>query len=149
MRPLNLPAYPLRIAGVAEEARVFDPVRRRYVALTPEEWVRQHMLHYLMTVCGAPKGLIAVEKGFVYNGMARRADIVVHDRTGAAALVVECKAPETPVTQAVFDQAARYNTVLRARHLVVTNGLVHYCARIDWARGATAFLPDLPPFEAL
>ena len=149
MQTLNLPAYEFHIQQQRGRAMIFDPVRGKYVRLTPEEWVRQHFVQFLVQEQGVPAALVAIEKAFTYQGMTRRADVVVHDRQGAALLMVECKAPEIEVRQAVFDQVARYNKVVQARYLVVTNGLVHYCAALDRARHTYRFLDALPPYDEL
>ncbi|MBT8400344.1 MAG: type I restriction enzyme HsdR N-terminal domain-containing protein [Rhodothermia bacterium] len=128
---------------------VRDPVRRTFVRLTPEEWVRQYALAFLIDTVQAPIGLIAVEKGFTYNGMRRRADIVVFDRSANPLIIVECKSPETPITQDVFDQVSRYNTELRAPYVIVTNGSVHYCFRVDFNERSYRFLTDLPKYGQL
>ncbi len=146
---LNLPAYDARTRTRAGLAEIYDPLRQRYVRLTPEEWVRQHVVQFLVRGRGVPRGLVAVERAFAYQGMTRRADVVVHDRRARALLMVECKAPAVPVTQSAFDQVARYNKVLRAPFLMVTNGRTHYCCRIDRARGTYRFLPDLPAYDAM
>jgi len=149
MQPLNLPAYDFKIRTEKGRSMIFDPVRRKYVRLTPEEWVRQHFVQYLIHDRGTPGGLVAIEKGFTYQGMARRADIVVHDRQGHPLLMAECKAPGVEIRQAAFDQVARYNTVVRAHYLVVTNGLDHYCCRIDRETHTYDFLDALPDYASL
>ena len=149
MHALNLPAYDASIREVEGKAMIYDPVRRKYVRLTPEEWVRQHFLHYLVQELAVPKALIAVEMAFRYQGMARRADLVVHDRKGHPVLMVECKAPEVEIAQPVFDQVARYNKVVKARYLVVTNGLLHIAAVIDPAQRSYVFLEALPTYDEL
>ncbi len=146
---LNLPSYPFQIRELRGRTMIFDPLRQRYVRLTPEEWVRQHFVQYLIRECGYPRALIAVEMAFTYQGMPRRADVVVHDRRGRPLLLVECKAPEVEVRQATFDQAARYNLVIQAGYLVVTNGLVHYCCVLDRAQHTYRFLEALPRYEEL
>lgn len=147
--PLNLPEYDFRYRRVGETQMIFDPIRKKYVRLTPEEWVRQHFLQFLVRERGVPAGLVAIEKGFTYQGMLRRADVVVYDRRGRPLLMAECKAPDVEITQAAFDQVARYNTVVNAPCLVVTNGRVHYACAIDRAAHTYHFLDDLPDFEAL
>lgn len=149
MDSLNLPEYDFTFQGVGETRMIFDPVRRRYVALTPEEWVRQHFVQFLIRERGVPRGLVAIEPEFKYNGMSRRADVVVYGRNGKPVLAGECKAPEVEIRQAAFDQLARYNTIVQAKYLVVTNGIVHYCCRVDRANGTYAFLDDLPPYDEL
>ena len=148
MHALNLPSYAFHIREGARPM-IFDPVRRKYVRLTPEEWVRQHFVQYLVQDLGTPAALVAIEKAFVYQGMTRRADVVVHDRQGTPLLMVECKAPEVAIRQAVFDQVARYNKVVAARYLVVTNGLVHYCAALDPDAHTYQFLDALPAYDDL
>jgi hypothetical protein len=148
LTPLNLPAVELVIRSDESGRTVFDPVRRRHVRLSPEEWVRQHFLHYLIQQCAYPSSLIAVEMGFRFQSMPRRADIVVHDRGGAPFLMVECKAPDAGVGQSTFDQVSHYNRVVSARYLAATNGLLHYCWQIDRSTGAYEFLNGVPPFPA-
>lgn len=143
---LNLPAYQPGIRSVDGKHQIFDPIRRRFVRLTPEEWVRQHFLDYLTRCCGYPAALTAVERGFRFQGMARRADILIHDRRGRPFLMVECKAPGVPISQSTFDQVSRYNRVVDARFLVVTNGLKHYCWTIE--ETSYRFLDGPPPYEA-
>lgn len=129
-----------------EGDRVFDPVRRRWVALTPEEWVRQHVLNYLVHELGCPASLISVEHTIALNRLAKRADLVVHDRAAKPVLLVECKAPHVPMDQRVLEQVARYNLVFRVPYLFITNGLVHYACRIDRASGTVDFLGNIPRY---
>ncbi len=147
MHSLDLPPYDFVIRTIRGKEMIFDPVREKYVRLTPEEWVRQHFVQYLIQALEVPRGLIAIERGFTYQRMPRRADVVVYDRQGRPLLMVECKAPGVEIGQAAFDQVARYNTAVQARYLVVTNGRVHYCCVRDGA--AYRFLDALPPFSAL
>jgi predicted type IV restriction endonuclease len=149
MEPLNLPAYDLRVTERDDARVVYDPLRQTYVALTPEEWVRQHFVQYLLQALDVPAGLLATEASFEYEGRTWRADIVAHDRQGDPLLLVECKAPRVSVGQDAFDQGARYNLVLGAPYLVVTNGQSHYACRIDLDDQTYAFLDDLPPYDAL
>lgn len=149
METLNLPAYTFQTRERAGKRDIFDPIRQKYVRLTPEEWVRQHFVQYLIREHGVPRGLVAVEHGFTDQDMPRRADIVVHDRQGRPLLIAECKAPGVPVTQDTFDQVARYNRVLRVPYLVVTNGQDHYACRIDFEAATYRFLDELPLYEAL
>ncbi|MGV3638752.1 MAG: type I restriction enzyme HsdR N-terminal domain-containing protein [Flavobacteriales bacterium] len=124
-------------------------MRRRWVALTPEEWVRQHVINHLVHDLGCPMGLLAVETKLVLHGMTKRADIVVHDRAGSPLALVECKAPGVAVGQATFEQAARYNVIFKVRYLLVTNGSKHYCCAVDHQREAVDFLPHLPSFDRM
>lgn len=145
---LDLPTCELLIRTDDGKRSVYDPIRRKYVRLTPEEWVRQHFLQYLIQDCGYPASLIAVEMGFRYQRMPRRADIVVHDRKGRPFLMAECKAPDVGIGQSTFDQVSRYNRVVEARFLAVTNGLVHYCWQIDRSSGAYEFLTGVPTYQS-
>ena len=147
MQSLNFPPYPLQIKKDAGKELVFDPIRKMWVALQPEEWVRQQVLVFLLEDRGVPAGLIAVEKGFTYQGKPYRADIIVHDREGKPAMMIECKAPEVSISQAAFDQVATYNQVIRARYLYVTNGLLHFCSKIDWSRQTYEFISSVPGFD--
>ena len=149
MEALSLPDHGVKTKHGAEGSTVFDPVRRRRVALTPEEWVRQHVINYLLHDLGCPASLMGVEAGLVLNGMAKRADIVVYDRSASPVLLVECKAPGVPLAQATFEQVALYNLVPKVRYLLVTNGNSHYCCVVDHQRGGVEFLPTLPPFDAM
>jgi len=146
MERLALPDHGVKTKHGAGGARVFDPLRRRWVALTPEEWVRQHFLNHLVHDLGCPPALIAVEQALVLNGLAKRADILLHAPTGEALALVECKAPGVRIGMRAFEQAARYNSVFRVRWLLVTNGLRHYCCTVDHATGAVRFLDRLPTF---
>ena len=143
---LNLPACSLHIRpGEHKDSRyVFDFVRNKYVRLVPEEWVRVHFLHFLVEECGYVPSLIAVEMHFEYQGMSRRADLVAYDRQGAPVLMTECKAPQVLPGAAAFEQVARYNRVVGARYLAVTNGLHHYCWRAD---RPGEFMDRIPSFE--
>jgi hypothetical protein len=149
MQALNLPPFPLRTAEINGRPAIFDAFRRRYVALTPEEWVRQHFLHWLVSHKNYPAGRIAVEASLQYNKMQKRADAIVYGGEGQALMIIECKAPQVPVTQEVFDQIARYNFSFRVAYLAVTNGLDHYCCRWDTAGGRWLFLQDFPLYDGL
>lgn len=146
---LNLPAYDFQQRERAGKREIYDPIRQKYVRLTPEEWVRQHFVQYLIRDRNVPRGLVTVEQSFDYQGMPRRADIVVHGRSGEPLLMAECKAPAVSVQQETFDQVARYNRVVDAPFLVVTNGLSHYCCRIDRAANAYEFLDEVPVYDAM
>jgi len=146
---LNLPTYEFRTAERDGKRTVYDPVRDRYVRLTPEEWVRQHFVQYLVQTLNVPAGLVAVEAAFEFQGQPQRADIIVHDQRGEPLLLVECKAPRVSIGQDAFDQGARYNLVLGAPYLVVTNGQTHYACAIDFENRSYTFLDDLPPYAAL
>jgi hypothetical protein len=146
---LNLPTFEHRIK-VSEKGRViFDPVRRKYVALTPEEWVRQNFLQYLIQVKKTPQTLIRVEMSLELNGLAKRSDIVVHNRMGNPVLAVECKAATVKITQPAFEQLARYNLLLNVPYLVVTNGLTHFFCKLSESENRYIFLEDIPEYDLL
>lgn len=149
MQPLNLPAFPFRIQQQEGKPFIFDPFRKKFISLTPEEWVRQNFLAWLTVHKGYPAGLIAVEAPLKYNKLQKRADAIVYDRKGSPVLIVECKAAEIKITQEVFHQVARYNFSFGVFYLVVTNGIEHFCCRkltsdTDWV-----FLEQVPDFDML
>lgn len=148
---LNLPlAGGLRFARDAEgRVRVFDPLRRQYVALTPEEYVRQTFVAWMTGELHYPASIMANEVSLKLNGMSRRCDTVVFHPDGRPLMIVEYKAPEVTVTQTTFDQIARYNMVLRAEYLVVSNGLGTYCCHIDYRTGTYQFIPTVPDYAQL
>jgi len=146
---LNLPGYPFKLTKKEEQHYIFDEIRRKHLVLTPEEWVRQHFIQFLILEKKFPKSLIQVEGGLTLNSLQKRTDVVVYNRLGERVMIVECKAPSVKVTQAVFDQAARYNSVHKVKWLVVTNGLVHCYATINHQEGRFAFVEALPDFEGL
>jgi predicted type IV restriction endonuclease len=128
---------------------VYDAVRKKYVTLTPEEWVRQHFVNYLTAYLGYPAGLIKVEASFRLNSMLRRADILVSDRTGQPAMIIECKAPQVRITQEVFDQVINYNFNYGVDYLVVTNGITHFAGRIDRQEHRFTLLDHIPDYETV
>ena len=147
---LNLPAYEVKVRkneGKGED--IFDTFRRKYVCLTPEEWVRQHFLHFLCREKHYPASLISVEKSLIINRMPRRFDAVIFNRDGTPALLLEFKAPEVKLSQAVFDQVAAYNLTLHADYLIVSNGLTHYCCKMDYENHRYHFLQDIPNYADL
>ena len=123
---------------------ILDIIRRQYVALTPEEWVRQHFVHFLINHKGYPQSLMANEVQLKLNGMSRRCDTVVYDRALKPRVIVEYKAPSVSITQKVFDQICRYNMVLQVDYLIVTNGLTHYCCKVDNEARSYTFLHEVP-----
>jgi hypothetical protein len=146
---LNLPEYPLKVKKNGSRLSVFDRLRKRYVALTPEEWVRQHFVEYLIEAKQFPAALMANEVSLTQNGIKRRCDTLVADREGKPLVIVEYKSPEIEITQQVFDQIVRYNMVLHARYLMVSNGMTHYCCQIDYENNAYSFLSEIPCYEEL
>lgn len=147
MQELNLPSFDVRLKRDGEKVRIFDTIRKRYIACTPEEWVRQHFIHYLISQKNTPGGLIVLEKQIVFNTMTRRPDILVYDQIGKPVLIVECKAHDVEISQDTFDQIARYNSVIKSPYLVVTNGMKHYCCKMDHDRNSYRFLEDIPDYE--
>lgn len=147
MKKLNLPEFEYKIKKQLDKLYIYDQIRKKYLLLTPEEWVRQHFIHYLCVELRYPRGLITTESGLKYNQQQRRTDIVVFNRKGEPFLIVECKAPEIRLSQKVFNQIAVYNKVLGANLLVVSNGLEHYCCRLSAEAGKWEFLPGIPPFN--
>ena len=144
MHKLNFPEYDFKLKKQNGKWQIFDPVRKKYYVLTPEEWVRQHTLHYLITDKKYPVQWIAVEKELQINQTKRRFDIVVFNRQMTPEILVECKAPSIAVTQKTFDQANQYNWLLKAPYLFLTNGLKHYICQIDFEANQFKFLKELP-----
>ncbi|HLW41825.1 MAG TPA: type I restriction enzyme HsdR N-terminal domain-containing protein [Flavobacterium sp.] len=144
MRDLNFPKFQFRFKNTENKWYIFDEIRKKYVFLTPEEWVRQHVVRYLTEVKGYSKSYINLEKIVKINGMNKRYDVVVFNPKGEIFLLVECKEPNVAITQTVFDQIARYNSNLNAQFLMVTNGLNHYYCKLDYLNENYQFLTDLP-----
>ncbi|AUC15580.1 restriction endonuclease subunit R [Tenacibaculum sp. SZ-18] len=147
MEKLNLPSYPLKIKNSEKHYLIFDEIRKKYIVLTPEEWVRQHYIHFLLKEKKYPISLIAVEKQFTVNNLKKRSDILIFSSSGTPDIIVECKAPKVKITQDTFDQIARYNLKLNANYLVVTNGLEHYYCKLDAQNETYIFLPELPEYK--
>lgn len=147
MPELNLPSFDKKVIQKDGRPFIFDIIRRQYVALTPEEWVRQHFVHFLISEKGYPQSLMANEVQLKLNGMSRRCDTVAYDRTLRPRVIVEYKAPTVNITQQVFDQICRYNMVLQVDYLIVSNGLAHYCCKVDNTTHTYTFLKDIPSYE--
>ena len=143
---LNLPSYKVRLKEESGKKFIFDEIRKKYLVLTPEEWVRQHFIQYLCRYKGVPASLIAVEKELKYDKLKKRTDILVYGQDGRPKLIVECKSPSVKITQETFDQIARYNMVLRVDYLVVTNGNEHYCCYMNYSNDQINFTDDIPNF---
>lgn len=149
MFSLNLPDFQVKIAVTDGKKMIFDPLRRKYVALTPEEWVRQHFVHFLIQHKGYPSGLLANEVQLILNGTRKRCDTVLYDRTRTPRMIIEYKAPTVPITRQVFDQITRYNIALKVDYLIVSNGLEHYCCKVDYERFCCNFLKEIPDYTIL
>ncbi|MEP5254596.1 MULTISPECIES: type I restriction enzyme HsdR N-terminal domain-containing protein [Winogradskyella] len=146
MQELNFPKFEYRFKSTENKVSIFDVIRKKFIILQPEEWVRQHCVHYLMNVKNYPKSLINVEKELNLNGLKKRYDIVIFNPDGSIFLIVECKAHSITINQNTFDQIAQYNMVLNAQYLMVTNGLNHYYCEMDMANEQYAFLMDIPDY---
>ena len=149
MRELNLPPYPIKVRTAGKQRQIFDFLRRRYVALTPEEWVRQHFVHFLVEHKGYPKGLLVNEMELRVGDKRLRCDTLLYDRAMEPQMIIEYKAPEVEITQRVFDQISVYNLLLRVDYLIVSNGLNHYCCCIDHNHRSYEFLKDIPSYSEL
>ena len=146
MPQLNLPKVALKTKSVEGTIQVFDVIRKKYFVLTPEEWVRQHFIHYLNNEKNYPMGLMGVEKMVKYNALKTRADIVLYTTEGKAKMIVECKAPNVKITQDTFNQIAKYNFKLKVQFLVVTNGMQHFCCKMDYENNSITFLEEIPKY---
>lgn len=146
---LNLPSYPYSIRHTDSGDKIHDILRKKYVALTPEEWVRQHFVAFLINYKGYKSSFMANEVSLKLNNTQRRCDTVIYDSTASPLAIVEYKAPSIEITQKVFDQIVRYNMVLRAKYLIVTNGITHFCCVIDYNNHSYSFLPEIPLYNEL
>jgi len=146
MQALNLPEYNFRIKTDGDKPLIFDGIRKKFVVLTPEEWVRQHFIEYLKKEKNYPETLMAVEKQIAVNGLQRRFDLLVYTRNGQPLLIAEFKAPEIKITQETFDQVVRYNMALRVEKVIVSNGLQHFACEIDYTKNSFSYLPEIPAF---
>jgi len=149
MEQLNLPTYDYELRNDNGRIVILDPIRKRFVSLTPEEWVRQHFVQYLMSHLSVPQGLIQIEVSIPIRGRLYRADIVVYNRQIVPILVVECKRPSITLGQEVFNQVGYYNLGLKVPYLVVTNGMQHYCCRVDQPLRSYQFLDQIPSFDTM
>ena len=146
---MNLPRYEISVKRNGERLTIFDFLRRRHVALTPEEWVRQHFVHFLVEHKGYPKGLLANEVELSVGEKNLRCDSILYDPSLKPRMIVEYKAPSVVVTQKVFQQIATYNLLLHVDYLVVSNGLTHYCVKMDYDNQKYLFLDDIPDYKNL
>lgn len=146
---LNLPTYSFKFKELNQRTQIFDSVRKKYIVLTPEEWVRQNFIQYLIQEKKFPASLIAIEMGLKYNKLQKRGDVVIYDNYGKPFVIVECKAPHIKITQDVFDQIARYNMVLKVKYLIVTSGLQHYCCLMDYEKGTYLFMNEIANYKDL
>ena len=147
MQLLNFPAFDFRIKSSENKTLIFDILRKKFVVLNPEEWVRQHIIHWLIYYKKYPASLINIEKQLEVNRLKKRYDIVVYNSDGSVEILVECKSYTIPITQDVFDQIARYNLPMQATYLMVTNGMEHYYCQMDTVAEKYTFLPQIPDFS--
>jgi hypothetical protein len=146
MQQLNFPLFEFKVRNQNNRQEIFDPARHKYVTLTPEEWVRQHVISFLLINKGYPISIIGVEKQLLLNKKTKRFDLVVYKRNANPLLLVECKAPGVEITEKTFDQAARYNMLLKADYFLITNGLEHYSCRIDYENKQYIFIEEIPDY---
>ena len=149
---LNFPEYDFKLQRSSDERqslKIFDIIRKKYVSLTPEEWVRQHLLHFLVNERKFPQSLVSVEKKLLINQLEKRTDVVIYSSSLRPILLAESKAPKIPLTQSVFDQAARYNMTLNVAYFLITNGLESFICKIDHSTQSYSFLKDIPSYEEL
>ena len=146
---LNLPQYEIKISEKDGKRMIFDFLRRKYVALTPEEWVRQHFVHFLIEHKGYPKGLIGNEIELQIGAKRLRCDSILYNKMAQPQMIIEYKAPTIPIQQKVFQQISTYNLLLKVDYLIVSNGIQHYCCKMDYANQKYLFLEDIPEYEKL
>ena len=147
MENLNFPVYDFRYTERENKKYIFDIIRKKYVLLTPEEWVRQNFIRYLLEEKGYIQSLVRVEMFFKLNRLSKRADIALFDRNGKPKVLVECKSPKVAISQVVFEQVARYNLSFKVDFLVVTNGMQHFCCKMDYEKKSYTFLKEIPGFD--
>ena len=146
---LNLPQYEIKISEKDGKRMIFDFLRKKYVALTPEEWVRQHFTHYLVEHKGYPKGLLGNEIELQIGDKRLRCDSILYNKVALPQMIIEYKAPTVPLQQKVFDQISAYNLLLRVDYLIISNGIEHYCCKMDYKHQKYLFLQDIPDYEKL
>jgi hypothetical protein len=149
MKQLQFPSYSFRFKNSENKVAIFDEIRKKFIIITPEEWVRQHVVQFLLQDKKYPKSHINVEKLLRINGLNKRYDVVVYNPDGSILILVECKAPEIKISQQTFDQIARYNLTLNAEYLMVSNGLNHYFCKMDYEKEKYDFLTELPEYQSL
>ncbi|WP_405605632.1 type I restriction enzyme HsdR N-terminal domain-containing protein [Polaribacter sp. Asnod1-A03] len=147
MQKLNLPSYNFKLKSSENKTLIFDKLRKKYLVLTPEEWVRQHYVYFLIDQKKYPVSLIALEKQLTINNRKKRTDILVFNAEGKPDIIVECKAPSIKITQDTFDQIARYNLKLKANFLIVTNGFQHFYCKMDFENETYIFLREIPDYK--
>jgi len=147
MQKLNFPAYQFRFKSSENKVSIFDRIRKKFIILTPEEWVRQHTIQYLIEEKKYPESLINVEKLIKFNDLKKRYDIIIFNPDGSIYLIIECKSHTVKITQEVFDQIARYNLALNSEYLMITNGMHHYYCQMDYTEKQYTFLKEIPDYK--
>ncbi len=147
MQQLNFPKFSFRFKNNENKVSIFDVIRKKFIILQPEEWVRQHCIHYLVDYKNYPKSLINVEKELLINGLKKRYDLVIFNPNGSIFMIVECKAPKINISQSTFDQIAQYNMILNAEYLMVTNGINHYYCKVDFEAEQYEFVENIPDYD--
>ena len=149
MIKLNLPEFDFKIKKEDNKQFIFDDIRKKYILLTPEEWVRQNFIKYLVNYKEYPASLISVESALKINKLQKRSDIIIYSKKGEPVIIIECKAPEVKISQKTFDQVSLYNYNLKVSYLIITNGLSHYCCEINYTTGSYKFINKIPGYSQL
>ena len=149
MYQLNLPEFKFKLQQNEDRQLIFDELRKKFVTNTPEEWVRQNFIQYLITILNYPKALISIEREIKVNQLSKRCDAVVFSRKGNPAMILEFKAPDVKLSQEVFDQVVRYNSTLNVKHLLISNGMKHFCIQLSFENHTYEFLPGIPEYQSL
>jgi hypothetical protein len=149
MKPLNLPTYSLKIKSDNGLDYVYDQFRRKYVRLSPEEWVRQNFAHYLVSERSYPSSRMMLEKSLRINKMSKRCDILVCNDSGEPIVMIECKSPDIKIGQKTFEQVSVYNIAFHVQYLIITNGLQHFCCSVDFEKMSVNLLNDIPDYEKI
>jgi len=149
MLQLNLPSYTFRIKKQNDKTVIFDSQRKRFVSLTPEEWVRQCFIQFLIQEKGYPAAYIAIEKQLNYNGMKKRCDAILYNEDAQPVLIIELKSPNIAISQATFDQVAVYNAKLKVDFFMISNGIEHYCCRVNLENAKYEFFSEIPDFLSI
>lgn len=148
MQQLNLPFYNITLKEENGKHFIFDDIRKKYLSLTPEEWVRQNFVKYLISEKNVPASLVVIEKGLKLNELSKRADVLIY-KDSSPIVLIECKAPKVKINQDTFDQISRYNLTFKVPYLIVTNGLNHYCCKVDFEKNNYTFLEEIPDFNTI
>jgi len=149
MLELNLPPFDVKLKKEKDSVCIWDRLRRKFIIITPEEWVRQHFVNYLITNKNYPESLMANEKQVILNNQRKRCDTIVYNQQLDPLVIIEYKSPDIKITQAVFDQIVRYNMVLKVNYLIVSNGMQHFCCKMNYSDQSFVYLPEIPDYNNL